>query len=356
MSNTENNEIKDDLEYIDLNDTPSDDEDNETESQETKSTSSKVIHILFGAIIAVIIGIIIYKLWNWGTVVKSDFDPNNIEGGDDYIEVMDSILPVIPPEGMEIVDDGITTIVTFGNAPFADDKGSDANLANIIAQKTGATVYNCSISESYAANVRSSLQTEHPPMDAFTFYWLTTLFCVDNSELFKTEIEYVEKGTALREECEEVISTLESIDFNTVDAIAIMYDATDYYAGKLEYDGVSYTNPKTFIGNINAGIELIQKTYPHIRIILMSPTYAYYVDDNGDYLDSELNYSYLPLSSYAMILERISHISGVTFIDNFYGSVNANNAVDYLENHYQLNKKGRELIADRFIYALEYFD
>ena len=134
MSNTENNEFKDDLEYIDLNDTPSDDQDSEAETQKAKSASSRMIHILFGAVIAVIIGIIIYKLWNWGTVVESDFDPNNIQGGDDYIEVMDSILPVIPPEGSKIIDDGITTIVAFGNAPFADNKGSDDNLTNIIAK------------------------------------------------------------------------------------------------------------------------------------------------------------------------------------------------------------------------------
>lgn len=356
MNNTENNEIKDDLEYIDITNVDQNTKDIDAPEQESGGFSSQMIHLIFGFALIIIIGLIIYKFWTWGTVVKSDFDPNNIEGGDDYIEVMDSILPLIPPEGSEIIDDGKTTIVAFGNAPFADDKGSDDNLANIIAQKTGATVYNCSISESYAANVRSSLQTEHPPMDSFTFYWLTTLFCVDNTELFDMEIENVENGTPLREECEDVISTLESIDFNTVDVITIMYDATDYYAGRLEYDGVSYTNTKTFIGNINAGIELIQKFYPHIRIILLSPTYAYYVDDDGNYLDSELNYSYLPLSSYAMILERISHISGVTFIDNFYGSVNANNASDYLENHYQLNEKGRELIADRFIYALEYFN
>ena len=55
MSNTENNEFKDDLEYIDLNDTPSDDQDSEAETQEPKSASSKMIHILFGAVIAVII-------------------------------------------------------------------------------------------------------------------------------------------------------------------------------------------------------------------------------------------------------------------------------------------------------------
>ena len=136
------------------------------------------------------------------------------------------------------------------------------------------------------------------------------------------------------------------------------YDKLTYNTttGNLEYDGVSYNNIQTFAGNINAGIELIQKTYPHIRIIVMSPTYAYTLDENNNYLDSELNYKYLPLSSYAMILERVSYLSGVTFIDNFYGSVNANNAKQYLENHYQLNTEGRELIADRFIYALNYFN
>jgi len=330
------------------------------ENKENQSPSPffkhNLIHLIFGVALIIIIGLIIYKFWNWGTVVKSDFDPNNIEGGDDYVEVLDSIVPLIPEDGVETVDDGITTIVAFGNAPFADDKGSKNNLANIIAEKTDAVVYNCSIAGSYATNSTKSLQKQHPPMDAFTFYWLTTLFCVDNQALYEQKLKTFDSDSAEYAECKNAIDTINSIDFSTVDVITIMYDSTDFYMGNLEYDGVKYKNIQSFSGNIYAGIELIQKTYPHIRIIVLSPTYSYSIDENGEYVDSELNYEYIPLSSYAMILERIAYLRGVTFVDNFYGSVNANNASEYLENHYQLNQKGRELIADRFIYALEYFD
>lgn len=352
MNNIENNDVNDDLEYIDLSDEMLNSEENITEAP----IASKKFHIFFGIILALIVVIIVYKLWNWGTIVKSDFDPNNIQGGDDYIEVLDSIVPHIPPEGTEIIDDGVTTIVCFGNGPFADDKGKDNNLANIIAEKTGAIVYNCSITGSYATNSTKSLQKVHPPMDAFTFYWLTTLFCVDNQVLYDNELQAFEPDSPEYLECKNTIDTINSIDFSTVDVITIMYDSTDFYMGNLEYDGVKYKNIQSFSGNIYAGIELIQKTYPHIRIIVLSPTFTYSLDDNGDYVDSELNYKYIPLSSYAMILERVSYLLGVTFVDNFYGSVNANNASDYLENHYQLNDHGRELIAERFIYALNYFE
>ena len=325
-------------------------------NEQTQPPSSRIFHLGFALLLAVIIGIIGYKLWNWGTIIQSDFDPNNIENGDDYVEVLDSIVPHIIPDGTEIVDDGITTIVCFGNAPFADDKDTKNNLANIIAQKTGATVYNCSIAGSYTTNSTASLQKKHPPIEAYSFYWLSTIFCVDNYDWLNLKLNDLDTESESFSDCQEAVELLHQIDFNTVDVITVMYDSTDFYMGNLEYDGVSYNNIQTFAGNINAGIELIQKTYPHIRIIVMSPTYAYTLDENNNYLDSELNYKYLPLSSYAMILERVSYLSGVTFIDNFYGSVNANNAKQYLENHYQLNTEGRELIADRFIYALNYFN
>jgi len=314
------------------------------------------VHLIFALGLLIIIGLIIYKLWTWGTVVKSDFDPNNIEGGDDYIEVLDSIVPHIPPEGTEIVDDGVTTIVCFGNNPFADDRDSDNGLANIIAKKTGATVYDCSIAGSYSTNSTENLKYEYPPMDAYTFYWLTTVFCVDNQSLLTQHLRNFEVDSPEYLECKRAIETINSIDFSAVDIITIMYDATDYYMGNLEYDGVKYEDIQSFGGNIYAGIKLIQQTYPHIRIIVLSPTYAYGIDNKGDYANSELCYKYIPLSSYVSIVERVSYLRGVSYIDNFYGSINEINASDYLKNHYQLNDAGRELIADRFIYALEYFN
>ena len=50
------------------------------------------------------------------------------------------------------------------------------------------------------------------------------------------------------------------------------------------YSDENPTDPTQFTGNLEASIEVLQNYYPQIRIIVMSPTYAYAVDENGDYV------------------------------------------------------------------------
>ena len=46
----------------------------------------------------------------------------------------------------------------------------------------------------------------------------------------------------------------------------------------------------------------------------------------------------------------------VTFVDNLYGTVTAENADACLTDYLHLNKNGRELVAKRFVYALNYYN
>ena len=62
------------------------------------------------------------------------------------------------------------------------------------------------------------------------------------------------------------------------------------------------------------------------------------------------------LSHYSQLVGNITSLHGVTFVDNLYGTVNALNADSYLLDNINLNVKGREKLAERFVYALEYYD
>ena len=46
----------------------------------------------------------------------------------------------------------------------------------------------------------------------------------------------------------------------------------------------------------------------------------------------------------------------VTFVDNLYGTITEDNAKQYLTDYIHLNQKGREKIAERFLYALNYYN
>ena len=366
-----------DIEIIDLDaeimeDTPIPDEDSLTDDEDMEAGEEEeedeeeegsgimdlltgaVGHILFVLIILVIIGLIIYKFFTWGTTIKSDYDPNNINDNAE-IEVLDYMAALTNDTGIVGVDDGKTTIVAFGNAPFSDERTSENSLASLIEKKTGATVINCSVADSYLATNSNTLQVTEDYMDAYNFYWLSTLACLNNTGAYETmDIKF---GDKLPEDGKAVYDTITSIDWSTVDVITIMYDGSDYLDGRECYDAANLTNIQTTYGNLCAGIELFQETYPYIRIIVMSPTYAYGINEEGEYISSDIQiYNEFPLSTYAGMMERGSYLHNVTYLDNIYGTVHEDNASEYLIDNIHLNEQGREAVAERFKYALEYFD
>lgn len=310
-------------------------------------------HLAFGAAVICIIILAYNRIMNYG--VRDDL--NNYEGNYD-LENFDSILPLIEKEGAVVTDDGVTTIVAFGNAPFADDKDSEDNLANIIEKKTGATVYNLAVEGSYLAAAGDYIGVDMAePMDTFNFYWLTTAFCLRNAVLDTYETIFNTYGDVLPQSGIEVYNTMMSIDFNTVDVIVLMYDGSDYLAGHQMYSDENPTDIYQFTGNMEAGIDLIQQTYPHIRIIVMSPTYAFAINEEGDYVSSDqYRYGQDVLSTYVIKQAESSYHREVSFVDNLYGTITEDNATEYLTDNIHLNVKGRELVADRFIYALNYYE
>lgn len=299
---------------------------------------------------------IVFMLRNWGQVVNlDDIQPEVDPNVDPYIEVLDNILPNSDAEGSAAAMDGVTKVVLFGNDPFAADYGTNNNVGEMIADLSGATVYNCAVTGSHLVPTYYLFNPAVDPMDAFNFYWLTTFLGYEGVDFCEQSLE--KYPDALPPEAEAAYKTLCSIDFSTVDVIGIMYDASDYLEGRELYNPDNELDVNTYYGNLNAGIQLLQETFPHIRIIVMSPTYAYAVDADGAYVDSDIHiYDEFPLSTYSQMMDRCAANLGVSYVDNFYGTVNVNNASDYLIDNLHLNMDGRQKLAERFVYALQYYD
>ena len=311
------------------------------------------IHVLFAVVLVAVVGIVGYRVTHWGQRISQSEIFKDGQGS--YDDSWDSILPLTDENGQMVIQDA-SNIVVFGNAPFADDRDSSDNLANLIAKETGTNVYNCSISGSYLASQLLNYSAEECPMDAYCLYWLVNLAAGLPIDSYYTDAAAV-LGDQLPPEADEVINTLKTLDFNTIDTVAIMYDASDYLSGNPIYSDDNPTDPTQFTGNLEASIEVLQNYYPHIRIIVMSPTYAYAVDENGDYVSSDM-YVYNNrdvLSTYVIKECYSANIHSVSFMDNLYGSITEDNADEYLTDNLHLNLEGRKLIAKRFEYFLNYY-
>jgi len=309
-------------------------------------------HAILLTVIALVFAVIAFKLLFWDKRQHHNTERENDTTLSFDTEALDSIIPLDSSDTSQKEIDKDLRILFLGNGSLADDKTSDTNLANIVREKTGATVYNCAIPATYMS-MKNETYMNSFSYDAFSFYLLCTLFTVGNTET----VSWAERdlGT-LPEEVTESIDLLQSIDYSELDVLCVYYDAADYLDQRSVVDLEDDTNPSTFCGALNSGIELVQENYPHIRIIVMSPSYAYVVDENGNYSSSfETGILSEPLSTYIGIEAQTCMGANVSFVDNFYGSIYEEIAEEYLKDNILLNEKGHALLADRFLDALNRF-
>lgn len=299
------------------------------------------IHLILLAVIVLIVIFCAVKLYIWNKGVPSDYDPNR-QTTDFDTEAMDYIIPLAPDklEGRE--DDGVTTILCLGDDPFSLDQGP-GGLAEQIAAKTGTTVYNGSFTGTTMA-VQFEDYNDGYILDAFAFVNVAKSLASGNFDLMRTAASY-----SFDQAFPQTVSTLESIDMNTLDMICIMYDGSDYINKRPCEDPNHPDNPQTYTGALRSGIQAIQEAWPHIRIVVMSHTFCHNVNAEGNFENGDrVDLGHGTLSHYLQKeLDTTSEL-GVSFIDNFYGSINEDNYLDYMTDYIHFNDAGRELLATRF--------
>lgn len=147
---------------------------------------------------------------------------------------------------------------------------------------------------------------------------------------------------------QQSVDALKNTDFSKVDVIAIMYDGTDYI------NGMAMQNPDvpdeltTYVGSLSNSFKLLQDKYPYIRIVFMSPYYAEY--DGVSSRTTDLGNG--TIVNYFQWAYDTCGSSSVSFLDNYYGSVNENNYKDYLSDDVHLNAAGCTKVADHFVYKV----
>lgn len=313
-------------------------EQNKKKRKKTKKQSINY-HLLFFIIVILlfIFAIVRFLLWNKGE--DSGYDPNEITTEFD-VETMDHIQPMDISRFEGIEDDGITTLLCLGNSPFADNKGENG-LAQTLAKKMNGVAYDGSFANSYQTTLNKTFQETYKP-DGLSLHPIIKALCTRDFSL----VEYV-AGTIGEEEV-KTVTMLKELDLTTVDMLVIMYDLSDYIAGRPLYNGTDNNDLITWTGSLNASLELLEETYPHIRTIILSmpacgaTVDGYYID--GDKMD--LGNGTIP--DYLNYEMNVVLANGVSYIDNYYGVITVENKDQYLENDYHLNEKGIEAIADRF--------
>ena len=303
------------------------------------------IHFIFLAAIVLIIGFSAYRLYRWNQGEQVEYDPN-ADTSEFDVEAMDNIIPLAPDklEGRE--DDGVTTILCLGDDPFSLNQG-EGGLAEQIAAKTGATVYNGAFTGTTAAAQYASYNDGYI-LDAFSFSYVAQSLASGNFDLMKTAATY-----SYDEAFPKTTAMLETLDMNSIDVLCVMYDGSDYINKRPCDDPNAPYSIVTYTGALRAGIDAIQEAYPHIRIVVMSHTFCHHINEEGNFENGDrVDLGHGTLSHYLRKELDAASDCGVSFIDNFYGSINEDNYLDYMTDYIHFNDAGRALLADRFVQCI----
>ena len=323
-------------------------DDFDTESPEGKEPKRRRkinINLILLGIIGVLVVIIAYRLIKWNIGTRSDYDPDAVNTSFD-VEVQDVIIPLSEDKLQGHEDDGKTTVLCLGDEPFSDDL-TETGLAGQIGTVGGADVIAAPFPKSRVAsyNALYDPSTEQGLADVFNLYYVANAINTGDFEALETAAYLMGDGTY-----SSSVNMLKSIDFNDIDIIVIMYDASDYLTLSPVDNANDEDDIQTYTGALKRSLELIQEKYPFIRLVFMSPTFAQYVDGDGNYQNgdtTDLGNGAIP-TYWARAID-ICSAAGVSFIDNYYGSVNQNNHESYMTDNIHLNEAGRKQIAEHFV-------
>lgn len=310
-------------------------------SKKTSSVQKINYHILFFIIVLIIFAFAAIKLFLWNKGSSSGYDPEaaptEIEA-----ETMDHIQPMVASRLESGLQDNVTSILFLGNSPFADQK-EEGGLASAIADKMDAVPYDGSFAGSFLTTLNKTYQETYKP-DGLSLYPVVQAICSQDFSL----VERVAKTVGETEV--NTVNMLKEIDYAAIDMLVIMYDLSDYIAGRPLYNPNEDTDLATWTGSLTASIRLLEETYPHIRVIFLSPPASGQTID-GFYIDGDKqNMGNGTLVDYVNYANNAALANGISFIDTYYGIISIDKKEEFLRDEYHLNEKGIQAIADRFYY------
>lgn len=313
------------------------------------------IHIVMITIIVVILGVSGFKLYSWNHGETIEYDPEEDTSEFD-VEKLDEIIPIATNAGDGHTYDDETTVLLLGNGSLSFSRNEDFGLADRIADAAGVTVYNGSFPYVTLATKNLAMIEENYPDDIYSLSYIADAITTgDFTEIERVTGTYHEDGTLTK----DGVSVLKSVDYDNLDVIVIMYDAMDYFEGRAIENPSDDEERCTIVGSLNYSIRKIKEAYPYIRIIVSSPFYVEGIDADGNVYDPDMvDAGNGTLSNYVYNELNTAVDLSVSFLDNFYGTINQDNYTSYVEydtenGYIHLNDNGEQALANRIAYAIQ---
>ena len=210
-----------------------------------------------------------------------------------------------------------SVIVNLGDSIFGNTRGS-TSVSQAIANRTGAEVINIGFGGSRVAQHATSF-------DPFSLYRLADEIVKDDTDATKWELQddRIQKRqngqiSGMPAYFDQHLEDLKNIDFNEVNILTIAGGTNDYTAGVSLDNGDNPKDTVTFGGALRYSLEKIMGKYKHLKILICSPMYRFWMED-GQFLDDSDTRTYNDqyLTDFVKKAQEVGEEYKVPVLDNY---------------------------------------
>lgn len=152
----------------------------------------------------------------------------------------------------------------------------------------------------------------------------------------------------------DTVDEMENIDFGQVKILLIGHGLNDYHGGSPLDNPDNPYDEYSFAGALRSSITALKKAYPDMRIILLTPTYSWYLVQGQTC--EELDAGYGVLEVFVEKEKEVAAELGVEVIDlyhDFYPHETWEDLYVYTDDGLHPNEAGRQKIAEKLAEYLQ---
>ncbi len=238
-------------------------------------------------------------------------------------------------------------VVVFGDSLIGLCR-DETSVTTALETISGFSVYN-------AAMGGTSLAVQDENLDVN--YTMTLLNMVSLAKALAADDFGVQQTVRSRREITnyfaDIIEDLPEIDFHRVKTIVIAFGLNDYHAGIPVDNPENLFDENTYGGALRSVLYTIHKTYPDINLIVVTPTYTWYLS-NGLTCE-EYNTGYAFLEEYVQKELEIAKEFGIPAIDLYHDVYTHEEWEDWERftiDGLHPNEASRQSIAEKIINGL----
>lgn len=234
-------------------------------------------------------------------------------------------------------------IVMLGDSILGECR-DETSIAAILAKRVKETVFNGGLGGTSMGPLDSELRVAYTK-DCLSMYDLAKSIVAEDFGPQQT-VRVREPAT---EYFAETIDALEKIDFSEVDILFIGHGINDYHSGVPISNEENPYDPHTFTGALRSAVTALQAAYPELRIILLTPTYSWYVFyDESEQTCENNDFGGGVLEDYVNAEIELAESMNIEIIDlyhDFYTHEQWNEWETYTNDGLHPNKASRHKIA-----------